>query len=134
MAYEMREKDGHAVVVDHNGKSIVDIIEEFDEAMGCKVLTPVFTPEMAIDISAYLNAQEKRRMPRPLPIRTTIDELSVRAENCVRNFCSVRGQTLPEHVLHTANASPRPKIYNAGKKAWAEIDALARHFGAQVTS
>jgi len=58
MTYEMRENDGHAVVVDHNGKSIVDIVEQFDKTMGCNVLTPVFTPDMAFNLVRALNGYE----------------------------------------------------------------------------
>jgi len=128
MAYEMREHDGHAVVVDHNGKSIVDIAEQYDEELGAKVLTPVFTPDMAKEIASYLNAQEARRLAKALPDVKSLQDLSVRASNGVRSYCGVRaGDLTLEHVVKTSQAFPRPEISNVGKVAWKEIDALASH-------
>lgn len=55
MPYEVRERDGFAVVIDSSGKSIVDIVSQLDDAMGCNVLTPVFAPDMAERVARLLN-------------------------------------------------------------------------------
>lgn len=96
--YEVREKDGHAVIVDADGKSIVDIVEQFDDGMGCKVLTPVFTPDMAFNVVRALNGFEVK-------LRLTVDASG--AIHALTDPEARRAQVTPHILVKRRKASGR---------------------------